>query len=120
MEPAGVDLLILHRSPRAWWLAQERHVPAYHERPGGQRLIARLLTAVAAEHGVALDELVGHRRHASLVRARDHAAALLRWSTSLSYPELGRVLGGRDHTTVIESVKRHERAINGEKPTGKG
>ena len=107
-------------SPRAWWLAQERHVPAYHDRPGGQRLIARLLTAVAAEHGVALDELVGHRRHASLVRARDHAAALLRWSTSLSYPELGRVLGGRDHTTVIESVKRHERAINGEKPTGKG
>jgi len=89
-----------------------------HERPTGQRLIQRLLTITAAEHGVSVAEMLGTNRAPHVVRARDHVAALLRWSTSLSLPTLGSILN-RDHTSVMCAIRRHERAINGEKPEGK-
>jgi chromosomal replication initiator protein len=33
---------------------------------------------------------------------------LLKSMTSLSLPQIGRALGGRDHTTVMHGVRKHE------------
>ena len=36
--------------------------------------------------------------------------ALLRWSTGMSYPAIGRIFR-RDHTTVIAGVRHYERHL---------
>jgi len=48
------------------------------------------------------------RRNASLVRVRQIAMYLLRKEFGLSFVEIGNILGGRDHTTVIYGVDKVE------------
>lgn len=64
----------------------------------------------AALYSVEENELVSHRRAERLVDARALVTWMLRTipSTPMSYPKIGRALGGRDHTTIIEL---HRRAI---------
>jgi hypothetical protein len=51
----------------------------------------------------------------NLVRARQIAMYLSKVLTTDSYPKIGRMFGGRDHTTVIYAVRRISDAINGTK-----
>jgi chromosomal replication initiator protein len=53
--------------------------------------------------------LRGPRRHKDLVLARHIAMYLLRVDCECSFPEIGKELGGRDHTTVIYGVDRINR-----------
>jgi chromosomal replication initiation ATPase DnaA len=32
---------------------------------------------------------------------------------SISWPEMGRLFGGRDHTTVLHGVRAHAARVNG-------
>ena len=48
------------------------------------------------------------RRARNIARPRQVAMYLAKNLTSLSYPDIGRQFGGRDHTTVIHAVKRIE------------
>ena len=60
------------------------------------------LAIAQAEFGVSRDELVSHRRCDTLVRARAFAVWVLRsLGVPMSYPRIGRAIGGRDHTTII-------------------
>ena len=45
-------------------------------------------------------------RHAAICRARDIAAYVLRERGGFSYPEIGALLGGRDHSSAIAAVRR--------------
>lgn len=74
----------------------------------------RIARAVAKAHGVSFNDLVSHRREHHLVRARQHAMWELAQHTKLSYPQIGRILGDRDHSTVIHGIKRHALRIAGE------
>ena len=51
-------------------------------------------------------DITGTGRHARLVMARQAAMYVCRRHLGLSYPELGRAFGGRDHSTVIHAVKK--------------
>jgi chromosomal replication initiator protein len=44
-------------------------------------------------------------RHGTMVAARQVTIWLVRERMRLSYPELGREFGGRDHSTMISSVR---------------
>ena len=70
-----------------------------------------IFTVVAAIHGVTVDEIVGHRRHENLVQARRDVARWLR-QLGLSYPAIGRMLGGRHHASIMNLCgwKRSEEA----------
>lgn len=48
------------------------------------------------------------RRDASLVKARHMAMYLLRSELGLSFVEIGNLLGGRDHTTIMHGVGKVE------------
>ena len=48
------------------------------------------------------------RRSRDIARPRQVAMYLAKNLTSLSYPEIGRQFGGRDHTTVMHAVKTVE------------
>ena len=52
-----------------------------------------------------LREMLSERRSRYLVRPRQIAMYLTKNLTSKSLPEIGREFAGRDHTTVIHSVK---------------
>lgn len=75
---------------------------------------------VAESFGISRAELVGSSRAAKPLRARQVAIYLTRELTDLSLPEIGRLYGGRDHSTVLNSLRRVEAAIgDDEELTGK-
>jgi chromosomal replication initiator protein len=83
--------------------------------PAGSRAEAPLGTEeiqsrVAESFGVSRAELVGPGRAATPLRARQVAIYLTREATDLSLPQIGRLFGGRDHTTVLNSIRRVEAA----------
>jgi hypothetical protein len=61
---------------------------------------------VAELHGITVEELSCHRREARLVRARQIAIYLVKELTQKSFPEIGRLFGNRDHTTILHSCRR--------------
>jgi chromosomal replication initiator protein len=66
---------------------------------------------VAERFGISRAELVGSSRAATPLRARQVAIFLTRELTDLSLPEIGRLYGGRDHSTVLNSLRRVETGI---------
>jgi chromosomal replication initiator protein len=69
---------------------------------------------VAEAFGISRAELVGSSRAATPLRARQIAIFLTRELTDLSLPQIGRLYGGRDHSTVLNSLRRVEAGIAGD------
>ncbi|HET9676302.1 MAG TPA: chromosomal replication initiator protein DnaA [Solirubrobacterales bacterium] len=67
---------------------------------------------VAEGFGVSRAELVGSSRAAIPLRARQVAIFLTRDLTDLSLPQIGRLYGGRDHTTVLNALRRVEATLS--------
>jgi chromosomal replication initiator protein len=65
-----------------------------------------IMEATAASYGFTVDQLCGGSRTRPLVTARQVAMYLVRNLTEYSYPAIGRLFGGRDHTTVIHAVDK--------------
>jgi len=53
----------------------------------------------------------GPKRDSSLVKARQIAMYILKNDLSLSFVEIGNILGGRDHTTVMHGTKKIEKLL---------
>ena len=70
---------------------------------------------VASSFGISRAELIGSSRAAGPLRARQVAILLTREETGLSLPQIGHHYGGRDHTTVLNALRRIEVGI-GEDP----
>jgi chromosomal replication initiation ATPase DnaA len=68
-----------------------------------------VLGAVCDAFFVSFADLLGKDRHKSIAEARQIAYWLLRKLCCFSYPQLGRFLGGRDHTTALHGVTKVER-----------
>jgi chromosomal replication initiator protein len=66
----------------------------------------RILATVAERFGVKADVLCGSRRTRTVVLPRQVAMFLSRQLTELSLAEIGRMFGGRDHTTVIYACEK--------------
>lgn len=66
---------------------------------------------VAEAFGISRAELVGTSRAARPLRARQVAIFLTREMTDLSLPQIGRLYGGRDHSTVLNSLRRVESSL---------
>jgi hypothetical protein len=65
----------------------------------------RLITEVVSEaYQVPIRELHSKRRGPKTVRARHVGWMIAKRMTSRSYPEIGRYMGGFDHTTVMRAV----------------
>jgi chromosomal replication initiator protein len=70
--------------------------------------VEKIQELVAKSFGISRAELVGSTRAATPVRARQVAIYLTRELTDLSLPQIGRIYGGRDHSTVLNSIRRIE------------
>ena len=72
-----------------------------------RELFADILREVAGRHALRVEDLTGRRRTQPIAQARQEAMAEAWRRTALSKCEIGRRLGGRDHTTVIHGVRAH-------------
>jgi chromosomal replication initiator protein len=63
---------------------------------------------VAAHYSVSRADILSSRRTATVVKPRQVAMYLAKSLTLRSLPEIGRQFGGRDHTTVLHSVRKIE------------
>lgn len=66
----------------------------------------RIVAVVSERWNVRSDALLGQRRTQNVAQPRQVAMYLLRQLTDLSLVEIGRVFGGRDHTTVMYACER--------------
>ena len=67
---------------------------------------ATVISAVSNHFGVAADQIKGKSRRKMTVLCRQVAMYLLREETSLSLNAIGKLLGGRDHSTVLHGHER--------------
>jgi chromosomal replication initiator protein len=68
--------------------------------------VEEVLAAVAEYYRITIEDLKGRGRNKEVVLPRQMAMYFLREETSASLPQIGEVLGGRDHTTVMYSVEK--------------
>ena len=68
--------------------------------------VKQILAVTARYFGLTQAALVGHSRRTNLVQARNIVVHLARQLTDLSYADIGRALGGRDHTTIMHADRR--------------
>ena len=73
--------------------------------------VKSILKATCEVSNFTLDQITGGSRRRPLVDARQIAMYVTRNMTDLSYPEIGRAFGNRDHTTVIHAVRKIERQM---------
>ncbi|QIB32655.1 helix-turn-helix domain-containing protein [Ancylobacter pratisalsi] len=73
---------------------------------GKQVRIADVQRAVIRHYRVSHEDLLSQRRTANVVRPRQVAMYLTKEMTLRSLPEIGRLFGGRDHTTVLHAVRK--------------
>ena len=74
-------------------------------------VVEEIQQRVAATFGISRVELIGSSRAATPVRARQVAILLTRETTDLSLPQIGRLYGGRDHSTILNALRRAEATI---------
>lgn len=67
--------------------------------------IREIQIAVCKHYDMKLTDILSFRRTANIVRPRQVAMFLSRELTLRSLPEIGRRFGGKDHTTVLHSIR---------------
>lgn len=68
--------------------------------------LKQIIAVTARYFSITQAALTGPARRTSLVEARNIAVYLARRLTSLSYADIGRGIGGRDHTTIMHAERR--------------
>lgn len=63
-------------------------------------------SAIERHFGVCRVDLLSGRRNAQTVKARHWGMYLMKTQWGMSYPYVGRLFGDRDHTTIINGVKK--------------
>lgn len=81
------------------------------------RIPALSVAAIVAKHyGFTLDHLRSASRRKALFEARAMAVYAIRELCGhMNYSSTGRLLGGRDHTTILSAVKRADKLVQSEK-----
>ncbi len=67
---------------------------------------ARVVDLVARKFNLTVEKLLGRDRTKDVAFPRQIAMYLLREETNFSFPQIGEVLGGRDHSTVMYAIEK--------------
>lgn len=78
-------------------------------------ITVEMIQKTVAEHfRIKVSELKSDKRIKTLVVPRQIAIYICRELTKASYPEIGEKFGGKDHSTIIHSVKKIEKQMAGD------
>jgi chromosomal replication initiator protein len=101
----------LTQEPVSVALAERTLADLIRSREAHRVRIEDILRIVSRHYKVPRNELLSSRRSRDVVRPRQIAMYLAKSLTSRSLPEIGRRFGGRDHTTVLHSVRKVEQMM---------
>jgi chromosomal replication initiator protein len=99
------------RQPLDARLVAQAMAPLEAERAQRPVESAEVLASVARHFGVSVQALSGKSREHGVAWARQVAMYLLREETPASLLQIGQLLGGRDHTTVMHGYNRVSKAL---------
>lgn len=90
--------------PKMWFwdLVTMPKRPAPNSYPSLQKIIH----VVALQYEVTVEEIHSARRDMKLVTPRQVIMYLCREMTMMTFPQIGRKIGNRDHTTIIHGYKK--------------
>lgn len=74
--------------------------------------IEKITKIVADYYEVKVSEILSPKKDARIAKARQVAMYIIKKSSNLSLADIGKCLGGRNHTTVMYSLKKIEEAID--------
>jgi chromosomal replication initiator protein len=74
----------------------------------------KVVDLVAHYFNLSAEKLLGRDRSRDVALPRQIAMYLLREEANVSLPQIGQVLGGRDHTTVMYAIEKISREIKGD------
>jgi chromosomal replication initiator protein len=75
--------------------------------PAQTKLSPEMIMQIAADYfGIAAADLVNRGRSAPIALQRQIVMYLIREETGVSFPQIGQLLGGRDHTTVMHGIDK--------------
>lgn len=78
-----------------------------------KEVTVEMIQKCVAEHfNLKVSELKSDKRLKTIVLPRQIAMYICRDLTKASYPEIGEKFGGKDHSTIIHSVKKMEKQIS--------
>lgn len=77
--------------------------------PPGVKSIAQIRREVCRKYGITETEILADRREKRLVIPRHEVFWRARKESRCSLPQIGRLMGGRDHTTVLHGCANYER-----------
>ena len=71
----------------------------------------KIKSAVAEYYGITTEDLDSSKRSRNISYPRHIAVFLIRKEIGLSYPAIGKLFGGKDHTSMMHSVEVIEEEI---------
>jgi chromosomal replication initiator protein len=66
----------------------------------------KIITTVAQHYDLPEEELIGRSRRRTVSHPRQLCMYIIREETDTSLPQIGELLGGRDHTTVLHGIDK--------------
>lgn len=99
-EPIGPQLPLLTFKPAL------PRPPVDFEIPG--QTIRRIISEEAARFGYTVADIMSGRREYALAFARHKSMWRSKCETTWSLPRIGRMFGGKDHTSVLHAIRRIE------------
>jgi chromosomal replication initiator protein len=83
-----------------------QHLPGVFDPPPATVTVSAIIEAVARFHNLRSADITGNKRTRTLTNPRHIAMYLARVHTTLSFPELGREFGDRDHSTIQHGYRK--------------
>ena len=106
--PKPVEVLKPFKHRNRDWLDISAILPT-HSR---LRTSNEIVFATAEKYRVSVAEIKGARRDKFIVKARHECCYRLSKEMGYSLTQIGKILGDRDHTSVLSGIRRHEKRLN--------
>jgi hypothetical protein len=102
-KPAPIAPPSVEPTPEEFWEKMEAL-----NYPRSRRIAQRMVEIIAKKYGLTYEDIMGPRRFATIIFARQEAYWWLHRKFKLSAPLTSSLIGNRDHTCVLQGVKKHE------------
>jgi len=89
-----------------------KQLPGVFDPPPATVTVPGIIEAVARFHNLRSADITGNKRTRTLTNPRHIAMYLARTHTTLSFPELGREFGGRDHSTIQHGYRKVKKQLD--------
>ena len=73
--------------------------------------VDKIFSTVYKKYGVSKEDIIGPKKNKEIANARHIMCYLIREVTEMSFPNIGKMMGNRDHSTIISSYDKVKKQI---------